>query len=212
MAKAVGGVRSAGKLAGTQGVVTKADLEKIRAGFSGMIQALREWIKIDAREMGLTDEEATLINSYTNNLYRPLNRNILDGNTDGITKFTTEKLNAVLDKVPVFKGTVWRQVNKSNGEAFIEKLRNSKSITFESFTSTGREDLTTNFKYENLPIGKNRQVYFKIKSKSGRDIVRLSHYFEEGEVLFKTGTRFKVNKIVKSEGKSQKYLVNLTEI
>lgn len=116
-------------------------------------------------------------------------------------------LNAVLDKVANYEGTVYRVVNdiprprvRSTGEVLLDTgLRNQGPITRgmnvgdvvtqKGFTSTARARNAHTFGYRYPSMGQTR---LKIESRTGKAIERTSSRGSEWEVLFKSGTKFKV--------------------
>lgn len=134
---------------------------------------------------GLSTAETNLIHSYTFDLYKQLNADILDGKA-GVTSFVTSKLNTALSKLPDHKGEVYRGISVDNPAAFAERLKRSGGFAFDSFTST-----TTSRSKANEFTTKGKSVIFEIRSKRGKAVSKLSSQKDENEVLLKAGSRFK---------------------
>lgn len=134
---------------------------------------------------GLSRPEIDLVHSYTNDLFQNLNDDIRAGKK-GVTDFVTNKLNQTLDKLPNTKGDVFRGISVNDPSGFANSLKNAGSFKFDSFTST-----TTSKSKAKEFTTKNKSVIFEIKSKTGKNVAKLSSQKDEDEVLFKAGTRFK---------------------
>lgn len=133
---------------------------------------------------GLSTAEINLVHSYTFDLYQGLNKDILTGKK-GITEFVTNKLNAALTKLPNEKIEVFRGLSVSNPAEFAKSLQKSGSFRFDSFTSTSRSmEKAREF------TEKGKAVIFEIKSKTGKNVSKLSSQKDEEEILFRAGTKF----------------------
>ena len=145
-------------------------------------------LKVDYDEIfNLSSEEKRALNRYISSDSYKINDKLRRGvilNDDD--KIFVEYLNKALDKIPVYEGTVVRDLFfmfEEDFREFVEEHINNTSILYKAFTSS-----TTNKIYS-----EDAHVRLIIRSKNGRDI---SMYNEkEGEVLFKNNTLFNVSKI-----------------
>jgi len=140
-----------------------------------------------ADRWGLNEPESELIYSYTENLYRTLNRRLREGAKDKYTKFVRDKLNVALNKAPVFEGDVWRAIDVEQPFEFIMNMTKNEIIRFDTFVSSSKNAIRA----INWTEDKSR-VLFRIVSKKGRYLDEISGNKGESEVLFKAGTKFKV--------------------
>jgi hypothetical protein len=106
----------------------------------------------------------------------------------------TALINSALDKMPNYEGKVYRV--SALDPAIANSYKVGQEITEKGFTSTGTEK----------PIGINIkkgkiETIFNIKSKTGKSISKFSDTPQEDEVLFKSGTKFKVTKKREENGK-----------
>lgn len=103
-------------------------------------------------------------------------------------------MNSGLDKLNSYKGTVYRGADLTDEifEKYKNSLKTGKVIVEESYLSTSRE--------EGSAFTKN--TFYIIKSKNGKQVENISKFMSEKEVLFKEGSKFKVNKIYTKNGKN----------
>lgn len=142
-------------------------------------------------------EKINAINIYTGNYYRDINR-YLRGQTHtideniGLTQEYYRELvsviNSGLDNLPKYKGKVYRTTTFS--DEVLEKYKNAfesgKPYTEKAFFSTSyTKDILDHPSYAG-------NVKFEIISKKGVNIEDIAMMKIEREVLFKTGTRFRV--------------------
>lgn len=150
-----------------------------------------------------TDEqEAVAINAYTDIDYIDVNR-ILRGVKESTDEWDKEiaVLKYALQKLPAFTGQVYRgaRLPESDIELYQNALENGKPIVHKYFTSSTYD------------IGKkfSGNAMFFIESKNGRMVEKLSSYPNEKEVLFNSGTEFKVTQIIKEGERVQIFLEEL---
>lgn len=152
----------------------------------------------------LKASEAAHILAYTGSGYREVNKALRNGVVDQNQYTHVKHLNRALDKLPAYKGEVTRRVPfDTNTMMKIDQLYPVGMIREErGFTSTSKDtDKWTG------------NVVFKIMSKSaGKDISRMSLHSNEQEVLFKSGTYFKVRKLSKDYGSVTVHLEEMEDM
>lgn len=124
--------------------------------------------------------EAAHIMAYTGSHFVQTNTALRSGVMTEARWNHVKQLNDALDKLPAYKGTTYRKTNIS-----VDKLGSmypvGSIVEERGFTSTSKESDKW-----------SGNVQYTISSKNGRDVSRLSVHPGEKEVLFKSGTRFKV--------------------
>lgn len=151
------------------------------------------------RELGLTELEAASLISYTLDS-RQINRALnADRALTQVEAAYARQLNKALNKLPpISNKTVWRGTDR----AFDVKA--GQTLKFKGFTSTsGSQRTAKDF---------GSQTVFKITTKSkgskGRAVEKLSTLRQQ-EVLFKSGSRFRVNRVRQQGGST---VVELSEL
>jgi hypothetical protein len=147
----------------------------------------------------LTERDEEIIDHYTDEGFVNMNRSL---QSQGYFGEPAEKLakdvddlNNALEKLPKFEGTVFRGIDFGGAGpktwAFEGNIKSSKNeVLFKGFTSTSKN---TSFPNDILEGGRGGGKYIiEILSKSGRDIGDYAHLGGEAEVIFKSGTKFKV--------------------
>ena len=159
---------------------------------------VRVWLtdgqKDDTIEKGKTEyrlsyEEEAAIRKYASSESYVWNEKLRSGEPLSEAELrNVTALNAALDKLPVYRGTVIRVLSideDSNGlKSFISKHQIGCSVTYRAFTSTK----------EGYSDSANIKLY--IHSKSGRDFRMFNP--EENEILFKPNSVFLVTELRKS--------------
>ncbi len=130
--------------------------------------------------------EASTIVAYSSSAYEKTNDALRAGVMDEATWKHVNKLNSALDKLPSHRGEVTRGTHLD--EEMISLYKPNMIVEERGFTSTSTGE------------GFGGNVKFKITSKSGKDIKKLSTHQSENEILFKSGTRFKVSKVEQKHG------------
>ncbi|MDO4763728.1 MAG: ADP-ribosyltransferase [Flavobacteriaceae bacterium] len=160
-------------------------------------------------------EELNAINLYTGNYYYDINRylrgrNVTIDKRQGFTKVFYKKIAETIDngleKLPKFKGIVYRGANLPMEviDLYKEAFKNKGIIVEKAFVSA---DLLSSVLKNSHYLGNTK---FYITSKNGRIIEKISKFnFTEKEVLFKSNTKFKITNFVKSE---DNYLIVLQEL
>lgn len=113
---------------------------------------------------------------------------------------TIEMINSALDQLPNHEGEVNRTSNLESKYYEYYKNNVGNIIEEKGFTSTTKSnntsdvDMLINF---GSGIGTPNKIntISVIKSKTGKDIKHLSEYPNKNEILFKSGTKFKINSI-----------------
>ena len=150
--------------------------------------ALDKWLYPE-RENGminLTDQEQYALNAYISSTSYTINaalRNQTPLTPDQIE--IIRGLDSALDRMPVYKGTVYRSLDTTEIDdvgAFLDNLLAQEIVTSHAYMSTGTEVYDPSF-----------PIQYVIQSKTGRDI--RGYNPEEHEILFKRDTVFKVLKI-----------------
>lgn len=169
-------------------VVTAEDLKKIEPYFGLYRPSDYEGFLKAAKEMGLTEAEGKLLYSYTDGLYTDLNYN-LKRDKNGATTFTKDKLNALLDKLPDYKGTTWRKAGFGESEYQLINRLKKGDFEFKNFTSTS-SSYEAAYKFH-VGFTKATKVIFEIESKHGKAVSKIAMEPKEQEILFKAGSRFR---------------------
>lgn len=142
---------------------------------------------------GLESIDVAAINGYTDTEYFPLNKYLRGENVGDLSEYFgiyKNTLNTALDKMKSFSGIVWRGTSLNNTQMaeIVNSFENNKPIIHNFFTSSSH--------VKGSEFGGN--VMYKIKSKTGKKIGKISEHLTENEVLFKTDTRFKITKVEKN--------------
>lgn len=116
-------------------------------------------------------------------------------------------LNMSLSKVKSYKGETYRVIEDSGG-AIAAKYSPGNIVKQNEFISTSRSPNAAAFSYTRARSGSTR---FKIQSKTGKPIEKTSYHQTEHEVLFRSGSRFKVTSKTWNEARNT-WDIGLTEI
>ena len=134
---------------------------------------------LDKKICNLTPEEFLAINDYSGEYYQCMNAYLRQNKVKSPEiEGYIQKLNSALDKLPNYEGIVIRGADLSPELAKIHSV--GAVVTYNAFTSTSTEDLAW---------GNDR---FIILSKTGKPIMSFSSHNNENEILFKSGTQFKI--------------------
>ncbi len=173
----------------------KTSIKKPTAKFSNTKQA-DDYIKnVSLKDM--TKEQRKSIKEYSKGgqLTDVINYQLRTSATLGEgARRVVKRLNSSLDKLPSYNNDVYRGISFPNMEEainFIKNIKVGQTITELGFTSTSiKQGVALEFLRTN-----KAGFLFKIKSKNGKWIGELSDFQEELEVLFKSGSIFKVKKM-----------------
>lgn len=127
---------------------------------------------------GITPAEASHIVAYSSNVYAETNAALRAGVMNEERWRHVKELNKALDKLPAYEGETHRGASLSPKQVALYKR--GMIVEERGFMSTSKGK------------GFKANVKFSIKGKTGRNISRLSLHPGEREVLFRSGTRFKV--------------------
>jgi len=129
----------------------------------------------------MSPAEASHIVAYSGSTYTSLNRQLREEKVEPKMWGHVNGLNAALEKLPVHEGEVYRKASLKSDVH--EQYKVGIVVEERGFTST-----STN---KDVWHG---NVHFTIKSLTGRRIEKLSKHKSEKEVLFRSGTRFRVTR------------------
>ena len=151
----------------------------------------------------LTDSEKSAVTKYISPDSYKINEKLRNG--EPLTSEDQEwanNLDSALDKMPKFEGEVFRSIDKKYPDEFVRKnYEVGKETTFSAYTSSNADEV-----YDS-----GMSIQYVIKSKTGRDIREYNE--EEGEVLFKRGTKFRTTKIESYTSKTVKgYTIHMEEV
>ena len=198
----------------------RAFLDKFVSGdkYWGKKQALKQR---DAGGFNLTDSEATLLFSYTDKTYHPMNQQLRFGKLTqsaiGDQKVMNKNIrgieatmNSALDKLPTYNGVVSRRSFVTHET--MEKYKPGKIITEKGFVSS-KAQARTKFKpvqggHPDAILG----VEYIITSKTGRRISAMSRRPGEKEILFKSRTKFKVLEVDKDPLSRRAPIIKMAEV
>lgn len=151
----------------------------------------------------LSIEQKAAVHGYTDAEYGKLNA-YLRGEMPSTPHLENYKnlLNNSLDAIPKkYEGVAYRAttLEKSVINQYKKALKSGDPVVHDYFTSTSTKE-SGSF---------DGNVRFILQSKTGKDISPASLYDWEGEILFKSGTSFKVTKMNKAKGVDYIYLDEL---
>ena len=143
---------------------------------------------------GLTDGEKTALMVYKSGGSYTLNAKLREGVIlDEHEQYIVDNLVNALEKLPVYKGKVYRNImfdgwgNQAARDAFVRSHVIGEWITYEGFTSTSTA-------VDGYPLDGDFVVHMEIESMNGRDLSGYGNNFES-EVLLTHPSQFIPNKI-----------------
>lgn len=142
---------------------------------------------------GLSVGECAHVVAYTGSAYKDTNSQLRAGVMDEQTWKHASHLNKALSKLPPHRGQVYRKATLDTKDADLYK--SGFIVEERGFTSTAKSSGVW-----------NGNVHFIIESKTGRDISKISSHPGEQEVLFRSGTRFRITKAEKTQGGRKIYM------
>jgi hypothetical protein len=156
----------------------------------------------------LTSGERGTIEGYTLKDFRAYNKSLREGIK---SEFNEEQaLVTAISNLPSFKGTTYRTLRLDDTKTYNDVLKSYKkgsTITLKGVTSTSpSKKAVENFK---LNPETKESGYFKhyidyeIKGKNGKDISHLTVDTKTPEVVFNSGSKFKIVSVVKNKVKMQ---------
>jgi hypothetical protein len=178
---------------------TDAEFDKAIKGVSAhftMDEDIPNYVKLSVGERNI-------IHDYTGPSYLGINNSLRRQTLTPEQQDYVEKLNSALGRMPNYEGTTDRVGSNNPDVLKVYQDAVGKTIEERAFLSTKRSD--SSFDPGHRPL-----VNFTIQGKTGKDIARIAFNPEEREVLFRSGTRFKVISVKKA--KDGKYDTVLREV
>lgn len=159
------------------------DLASITGSAKNLVAKATSKIKASSKLSGLSPAQGAHILAYSGHEYSETNSALRAGVMDEKRWNHVRQLNKALDKLPNHEGVVYR---KASLEPEIAAMYKPGMIVEErGFTSTSKVEGTWSGSFK-----------YKITSKTGKDISKMSLHPGENEVLFQSGSRFKVTERV----------------
>lgn len=128
---------------------------------------------------GISSNEAVSIRTYTTPFFATINTALRTGKINARNAAFAAVLNRALSKLPKHKGMVFRELDDFPEDVLAGYIKGA-IITEKAFTSSS------------LLNSMSKSYRFVIHSKAGRRIEEFSALKNEREVLFKSGTKFKI--------------------
>lgn len=130
---------------------------------------------------GMTRGEGACVVQYTGSAYAVMNKQLRSGKMTAAVSEIVRATNAGLKKMPSHSGVVTRGSGNPGDLASYYEV--GMVIEERGFTSTTRKSQTS--------FG-GGDIVFKIASRTGKDVSEISSHKGEQEVLFRSGSRFRV--------------------
>jgi len=166
------------------GSVSKAKIEWLRS--ERYLDSLRRYAETQS---SITSQERATLHSYFQNGYIRINGVLRSGGqTAKCFEPFSNSLLALLKKLPVFAGTVWRGASAS--ETTLKKYQSGAEISWSEFVSTTVDRKVAESFAQTGPSGQG--IVFKIFSKSCVDVRGVSDKLNEQEVLCLPGMRVRM--------------------
>lgn len=135
----------------------------------------------------LTPQDAAYLITYSGRRFREANSQLRKGKMASGYSGYVKGVNAALDKLPPLTGTSYRSTSLSPKQ--LGSYIPGAVVKDPGFTSASAAPIDKKFSgYKS----KEQDVTMEIHGRSGRDVSALSNYPNEHEVLFKSGTPFRV--------------------
>jgi NAD:arginine ADP-ribosyltransferase len=135
--------------------------------------------------LGLTSDERLAVWIYSSTdarWYERINRELRELNPSPDVQFFAQLLVEAIAKLPQYEGEVYRGMTVPDLDAHIEDYEISKVVEWAAFTSSS--------KMLDKTVGGN--VLFIITSQNGRVLGAYADKPSDGEILFRTNSRFEV--------------------
>jgi len=143
-------------------------------------------------------EEEAVLKFYTNKSYYKFNQALISGNKTNDVIEIEKLLNKTLDKIPSSSGTFYRGIGKEEIQ-MLSKYKIGDEITYKNFLSTSSErDIAIEFLTKNHLKTQEASLII-VKGKKGKLIKEYSDAPLESEILFKNGSKFKLEKVEESK-------------
>lgn len=142
------------------------------------------------KERNLSKPEAVILREYTGHSAQQINAELRSNKPSLKALSFARILNRALNKLPYYKGNVWRDVDLP--EKALAAYSAGEVVTEKGFVSSSRDE------FERFDSARPHRLL--IHSKNGKIIEKISVLPLEYEVLFRSGTKFKVLKRTQEKG------------
>lgn len=142
------------------------------------------------KDRNLSKPEAVILREYTGHSAQQINTELRSNKPSLKALSFARILNRALNKLPSYKGKVWRDIDLP--EKTLAKYSVGEVVTEKGFVSSSRDE------FERFDSARPHRLL--IHSKNGKIIEKISVLPLEYEVLFKSGTKFKVLKRTQEKG------------
>lgn len=142
------------------------------------------------KERNLSKPEAVILREYTGHSAQQINAELRSNKPSLKALSFARILNRALNKLPSYRGKVWRDIDLP--EKTLAKYSVGEVVTEKGFVSSSRDE------FERFDSARPHRLL--IHSKNGKIIEKISVLPLEYEVLFKSGTKFKVLKRTQEKG------------
>lgn len=142
------------------------------------------------KDRNLYKPEAVILREYTGHSAQQINAELRSNKPSLKALSFARILNRALNKLPSYRGKVWRDIDLP--EKTLAKYSVGEVVTEKGFVSSSRDE------FERFDSARPHRLL--IHSKNGKIIEKISVLPLEYEVLFKSGTKFKVLKRTQEKG------------
>lgn len=142
------------------------------------------------KDRNLSKPEAVILREYTGHSAQQINAELRSNKPSLKALSFARILNRALNKLPSYRGKVWRDIDLP--EKTLAKYFVGEVVTEKGFVSSSRDE------FERFDSARPHRLL--IHSKNGKIIEKISVLPLEYEVLFKSGTKFKVLKRTQEKG------------
>jgi hypothetical protein len=139
------------------------------------------------KKLGVSVDDVAVVQSYIGDGYKKLNKALRSSPNAAQQQFA-DQLNSALDKLPPHIGEVYR-LTKLTPEQ-VAQLQPGTVYSDPAFTSTSAKEDFLQGQTGDYQAAHNTDI--TIKSKTGKDVSSFQEHLDEAEVLFKSGTKFRV--------------------
>jgi hypothetical protein len=157
--------------------------------------------QIESRGEGITSKEKESISYYSQTGFNEINTAMRKGEINENIINDINSMNSAIEKSSKYSGKTYRGLRFDNADKyrnFIGELKEGGIFQDKAFLSTSqKEDIASRF-YNSDPLGLAKgRVKFEIygKGNSGASMSDLIGRSNEGEVLFKSNTKFRIRSI-----------------
>lgn len=142
------------------------------------------------KDRNLSKPEAVILREYTGHSAQQINAELRSNKPSLKALSFARILNRALNKLPSYRGKVWRDIDLP--EKTLAKYSVGEVVTEKGFVSSSSDE------FERFDSARPHRLL--IHSKNGKIIEKISVLPLEYEVLFKSGTKFKVLKRTQEKG------------